>query len=362
MRHFRHQSKPVTVEGKGNCLDFDPYVHTARIATMKMLRLTIFLVIATVGAACIAPSPPSGSDQPAEGPSAAVPLSLRVALLPITDVVPFYVAQQEGFFADAGLDATPIPVSSGAERDTVIQTNAADCELTDIHGVVLTNARDAQHLRIISSARQATSDQPLFFMLSSPGSDVAGPEQLSGANIGISENTVIDYWNDRILAAAGVDPASVTRTNVPQIPVRLELLLNDQLDAAILPDPLASLAQLQGAHVVIDDTLRPEVAVSVLACREDVIAGQPQAIAAFLAGWDKAVDAINANAEAYRNVLIENTRVPEPLQDKYSLPPFPAQQIPGEEQVQDVVDWALEKGLIDAPLAYDQIVDSSFRQ
>jgi NitT/TauT family transport system substrate-binding protein len=81
-----------------------------------------------------------------------------------------------------------------------------------------------------------------------------------------------------------------------------------------------------------------------------------------LAGWDKAVDLINADSEAYRNVLIENTRVPEPLQDKYALPSFPVQQIPDPAQVQDVVDWALDRGLIDRPLTYDQVVDPSFRQ
>jgi NitT/TauT family transport system substrate-binding protein len=286
---------------------------------------------------------------------------LRVALLPITDVVPFYVAAQEGYFAAAGLEAEAVPVSSAAERETVIQAGGADCELTDIHGVVLTNAGDAHPLRIIASARQATAEQPTFFLLSSPGSGITEPAQLAGANIGLSENTVIDYWNDRILAAAGVDPAGVTRTNVPQIPVRLELLMSDQLDAAILPDPLASLAALQGAQIVLDDTLLPDVGVSVLACREDVIQGRRDAVAAFLAGWDQAVDAIDADPDAYRNVLIANTRVPEPLQDKYSLPAFAVQQIPSAAQVQDVVDWATAKGLIDDALTYEQVVDASLR-
>jgi NitT/TauT family transport system substrate-binding protein len=323
---------------------------------MIYLRLFVMIALWLLSAACIAPVQMTGEQ------TAASPRSLRVALLPITDVVPFYVAQQEGYFADAGLDAVPVPVSSGAERDTVVQAGAAECELTDIHGVVLTNARNANDLRIIATARQATSVQPLFFMLSSPASGIERTEQLAGANIGISENTVIDYWNDRILESAGVDPTSVTRTNVPQIPVRLELLLNNQLDAVVLPDPLASFARLQGARSVVDDTIRPEIAVSVLACREDAIAQQPEAIAAFVSGWDRAVDAINADPSAFSNVLIENTRVPEPLQDRYLLPSFPVQKIPSEAQVEDVVWWALDKGLIETSLSYSETVDPSFRQ
>lgn len=319
-----------------------------------MKRLLLLLLLMGLSTAC-APVQPS-APQPESAAQA-----LRVALLPTTDVVPFYVAQQTGAFTEHGLTVEAVPVSSAAERDTVIQTGAADCEMTDVQGVVLTNARDAQPLRIIATARQATTEQPLFFLLSAPESGITGPEQLAGANIGTSENTVIDYWFDRVPAAAGVDLADVTRTNVPQLPVRLELLLNKQLDAAILPDPLASLAQLQGATLVLDDTILPEAAVSVLVCRADVIAARPDAVAAFLAGWDQAVEAINADPAAFSDILIETARVPEPLQGRYMLPPFAVQAIPSDAQVQDVVDWAVEKGLIDTPPAVDQLIDHSFR-
>lgn len=319
-----------------------------------MKRLFLLLLLMGLSTAC-APVQPS-----APQPGAAAQ-ALRVALLPTTDVVPFYVARQAEAFTEHGLTAEAVPVSSAAERDTVIQTGAADCEMTDVQGVVLTNARDAQPLRIIATARQATTEQPLFFLLSAPESGITGPEQLAEANIGTSENTVIDYWFDRVPAAAGVDLADATRTNVPQLPVRLELLLNKQLDAAILPDPLASLAQLQGATLVLDDTILPEAAVSVLVCRADVIAARPDAVAAFLAGWDQAVEAINADPSAFSDILIETARVPEPLQGRYTLPPFAVQAIPSDAQVQDVVDWAVEKGLIDTPPAVDQLIDHSFR-
>jgi NitT/TauT family transport system substrate-binding protein len=325
-------------------------------------RLLISVGVLTLVAGCVSPvSAPIGnpdSDQSMGDEHA--PLS--VAVLPITDVVPFYVATQEGYFADAGIEVELIPVSSGAERDTVVQTGAAECALTDINGVVLTNAGNANALKIISTARQASSEQPVFFLLASPQSGIASPDQLAGATIAISENTIIDYWNQRMLASAGVDPADVEMTNVPAIPVRLELMLSGQVDAAILPDPLASLAQLQGATLVLDDSSNPDIGVSVIVCRQDAIDAHPASIEALVNGWDQAVEAINADPDAFRNVLIENTRVPEPLQDKYTLPQFAVQAIPSEAQVQDVVDWATGKGLIDTSLSYEEVVDDSLRQ
>lgn len=323
-------------------------------------RLLLVALMAWMITACTASIQPDAT-QPSSQASATLK-HLRVALLPTTDVVPFYVAQSLGAFSANELDAEAIPVSSAAERDTVIQTHAADCEMTDVQGIVLTNAREAQPLRIIATARQATVEQPLFFLLGAPDGTVTSAGDLAAANIGTSENTVIDYWFDRVLGAAGVDLADVTRTNVPQLPVRLELLLNNQLDAAILPDPLASLAQLQGAPLILDDTTLPDAAISVLACREDVIAQQPDAVSAFLAGWDQAVTAINDDPATYADILIETARVPEPLQGQYSLPQFPVEAIPSDAQVEDVVSWALEKGLIDAPVTVDQLIDARFRQ
>ncbi len=321
-----------------------------------MHRIVYALLLAVLSAGCAV------SPAPVSGPIVSSTPELRIALLPITDSVPFYVAQEEGFFRSAGVTATAVPVSSAAERSTVVQTAVADCELTDLHGVILTNVSPAMSMRVIATARQATAEQPLFYLLGAPDGNLTDLAQLAGANIGISENTIIDYWNDRILATAGVDTARITRTNVPQLPVRLELLMNNQLDAAVLPDPLAALARLQGAPLLADDTLRPDIAVSVLACRSDFIAAKPDAVRRFLTAWDRAVQAINADPAAYRNILIQQTRVPEPLQDRYDMPPFPVAQIPDAAQVADVMEWLQAKGLIETALDYAAVVDDSFRR
>lgn len=328
---------------------------------------SLLIALALLVSGCVAPAPPVQSS--ADGTSAEMgsaemgPVTVRVGLLPITDVVPFYVAQALDFFAPEGVEAELIPVSSGAERDTLIQADAIDCQLTDLHNVVLINAGEGDvKLRVISSARKATSELAQFFLLSAPGSGITEPAQLVGKRIGISENTIIEYWTDRLLAGAGVDPATVEKVNVPQIPVRLELLGSGQIDAAVLPDPLASLAQLTGAANVIDDTAQPEIGLSILSCSQSFIAEHRDAVQGLLNAWDQAVEAINADPAQFQNILIENTRVPDPLLNKYTLTPFPVQELPSEAQVQDVVEWALEKGVISAALGYDDIVDASFRQ
>lgn len=295
-------------------------------------------------------------------PQTQEPRTLRIGVLPITDVVPAYVAQEQGYYAAEGIEVELVPVASGAERDSLLQAGGVDGGLNELITTVLVNAGSDQDIRVVTTARRPFPDVPLFFVMSSPISQIKTVDGLKGVEIGIAENTVIEYVTDRILRHEGLQPDEIELTNVPRIPIRLELLLNDQITAAVLPDPLASLAQMQGATVVVDDTVYPDVSLSAISFREAILQDRPNTVRAFVRAWDKAVADINANPENFQNILIENARVPEPLQDRYELPPFPEKELPTEAQVQDVVDWALEKGLIEEPMSYEDVVAPQFRR
>lgn len=312
--------------------------------------VTLFLLLALLVTAC---SGLPGGAKPED-------TTIRVGLLPITDVIPIYVAQQEGYFQAEGITVQIVPVASAAERDTFLQAGQVDAVLTDLPSTVLTNAGSNVKLKVVRQARTAYSDQPQFWILSAKDSGITTVEQLADVEIGISENSVIEYLSTRLLQLEGFDSSQIAFTNVPQIATRLQLLTEGKLKAAMLPDPLASLAILQGANVVVSDGAHPEISQSVLDFREDVLKGRPNTVRAFLRAYDKAVAAINADPAKYQNVLLENTRVPEPLKDKYTLPRFPEKALPTEAQFQDVVDWALAKGLIKTGLSYDQLVDPGF--
>lgn len=308
-----------------------------------LVSLSAALLIA---AACVAPPAAPQAESP----------RLRVAVLPITDVIPFYVAQSTGYYEERNIDVELIPVASGSERDTLLQAGQADCVLNEVLGTILFNAGEGEELRVVATALRAFPEVAHFYLLASPQSGIISVDELPGRTIAIADNTIIAYWTDRLLARSGIDPDSVERTSVPRIPVRLELLMNGQVDAAVLPDPLGSLARLSGAPLLLDDTIAPELGLSVISCRATVLANQPNTVSALLTAWDAAVEAINADPQRFRNVLTENTRVPEPLQDRYDLPPFPVKELPTAAEVEDVVNWALETGLIDESMSYEEIV------
>jgi NitT/TauT family transport system substrate-binding protein len=312
-----------------------------------ILRCTLILILAFLLAAC------NWGRQSTED------TTLKVGLLPILDVLPFYVAHDQGYFEAEGIEVELVPVKSAQERDALIQAGEIDGALTDLQGVALFNQETAQ-LKVISIARRAYPDYPHFRIVAARGFAVNGPEDLANVPIGISQNTIIEYLADRLLAEWGLPADQIAIEEVSAIPVRFEMLMEGQLKAALLPEPMGEAALAAGATLVVDDTQFPQYSQSVLAFTTSSLGNKPNTIRAFLRAWDKAVADINKDPNAYRNVLIENTRVPPSIQGTYNVPKYPEGEITTEAEWNDVVAWAQEKGLVDGPVSYEESVDKSF--
>ena len=296
---------------------------------------------------------------PTHALSAKAGTQLKVALLPILDVFPFYVAQKEGYFEEAGIDVKAVPVTSGLERDQLMQSGAIDGMLTEMTTTASFNR--LRHLvQIVRVARVAYPKYPLFRLLSAPGSGLNAPRALSGVPIAVSKNTIIEYVTDRLLAAYGLKQKEIIKQSVPIIPERYHLLMQGQIKAAMLPDPLAKSALESGAGLVADDSTHTRLSVSVLSFSVDTLAAKGDIVRRFLKAWDRAASRINEDPDAYRTLLLKRIRVPKNIQKTYVIPPYPRNEVPDEDQWKDVIDWMIQKGLLKTNLPYRASVTKAF--
>ncbi len=285
--------------------------------------------------------------------------SLKIGLLPVLDTLPFYVAEANGHFEAVGVAVEAVPIASPVERDQIMQAGAIDGMLNELTTTATFN-RDEVRIQAVIAARVAYEDFPIFRILSAPRSNITIPSDLAGKEIGVSRNTVIEYVTDRILRAEGLAPDEIVFTSVPAIPERFQLLMQGQLLVVTLPDPLAQAAMQAGATLIIDDSAYPEYSLSVLSFSVEAIENKPKAIRRFLRAWDMAVQDLNADPEAYRALFLEKVTVPESVQGTYAIPPFPRATIPSEEQWADVLDWLIEKGLLEEEVPYEDSINPAF--
>jgi NitT/TauT family transport system substrate-binding protein len=287
--------------------------------------------------------------------------NLKMGLLPILDILPFYVAEQKGYFEEEGINVEFVPVKSAQERDALMQAGEIDGMLNDLVSTGLFN-RDEMQIKIVATVRRSYPESPQFRVLTAPDSGISSAQDLAGVPIGISQNTVIEYITDRMLEAEGLSPDQIEIVEVSAIPVRFEQLMAGQIQAATLPDPLAQGAVADGANLVVDDSQYAEYSQSVLSFSIEAVDSKPNTINKFLSAWNRAVGDLNSNPNQYSDLLIEKARVPESIQGSYQMPPFPEGEVPSQAEWQDVVDWLLEKGLIDQPITYEDSVSTGFAE
>ena len=288
----------------------------------------------------------------------AQPVTVRVGVLPILDVLPIYVAEAQGYFPKS-LKVEIIPVASAAERDQLMAAGQLDVIVNDLVSVALYN-REKPQVVVVRTARAATPSFPQFYILASPKSDIQKVEDLRGVAIGISEATIIHYVTERLLQAEGLKPEEIKWVPVPRIPDRMAALASGDLKAATIPDPLALLAMQQGARLILDDSRHPQYSLSVYSFRKAFVQEHPEAVRAFLAAIEKAVKDVNSDKAKWAGLLVEKKLVPPALTGSYAIPDFPPASVPGKDQWEDVMKWALEKGLISSLLPYEESVKADF--
>ncbi len=311
--------------------------------------LAVLAALSGGGYLCAQPCPPPGAEP------------LRVGVLPVLNTLPVFVAQQEGFFDDAGVTIELVPLESARDRAIALQTGQIDVANSDAVATLLqVAAGDA--LKIVR--HDAFAPQYRFFsVVTGAGSGLDTADKLVAAlredraQIAISTNTVIEYLATALLESVGYEPQANDYIEVSAIPVRLEQLAQGTVQAALLPEPLTTLAtEVQGGTAVLDDSALGFVPVT-LSVTQTALDERTGAVCAFLQAYDRAVRTINDDPEAFRQ---NELRVPDPVRATYVVPKFEPFRVPTPEELQEVEAWMLQTGLLEAEVPFEDVVDGRF--
>ena len=313
---------------------------------MKHVRILFIIALTTLLVAACGPAAQPATEAPAMGL-----VALKIAVLPIIDTLPLYVAQQQGFFTNHGVSVELVPVASAPERVQLMAAGQVDGTINETLAVMQFN-KDVVQVQAVRYALRPTEGYGHFFILASGQSGITTPDGLKNVEIGVSQGTVIEYVTERLLQDAGLISNEIKTIPVPKIPDRMSLLASGELKAGTLPDPLGALAVQSGAVIVMDDSAHPEYGFSIYSFRKAVIDAHPEAIKGFLAAIDEAVTLINADPTKYTSILSDNNIVPPPLLGTYKVPPFPAAGVPSEAEWKDALSWAKEKGMLSVDVSF----------
>jgi len=281
---------------------------------------------------------------------------LRVGLMADFTGLPFLVAEKEGLFAAQGIKPEFKIFRSAVERDAALQAGALDGCNADVVALV-SNRNAGFDLKVVASAENRFSllAGPAIVARAKQAGRAPRAADLAGASIGLSNNTVIEYVVDTLMASAGV--SDYRKTDVARIPVRLELLSQGKLDAASLPLPFDELAAASGCVIVADSVsagLDPDLFMFFAAD----LAARPTEHRALWKAVDAARALIAQNPDKYRPLLAERLGFSEDQARTVVFPAFPKYVPTGPAEIARVSAWMIGKGLMQRPAVYADLVGS----
>lgn len=280
---------------------------------------------------------------------------LKIGTLPLEDNLPILVAQKNGYFAQENVEIELVPFQSPVESQSAFQSGQLDGMITDMLIAALLKSA-GEDLRITSLTLGATPLEGRFAIVAAPKSTVNTVADLKGKSIGISTNSIIEYVTDGLLTAGGVSPSEVKKTTVAKIPVRVEMLLNNQIDAITVPDPQVTYLAAKGARIIADDTHGENLTQAVIIMTGKSLNEKKDIIARFYKAYAKAIDDINNSPDQYRDLLVKNVNIPADIAESYRVQRYSKPQLPNEKEVNGILSWLKSKELLKQDITYNDLV------
>jgi len=300
--------------------------------------------------ACAAPSkqPEVESDSSKTDSSQTI---VKIGILPDVDSIPFIAADTKGYFSNAGINVKLVPFQSSVERDAALQSGAIDGEVADVLAAAFA-VQNGLKVKITS----ITTGK--YDILLAPNSTIEDIDNLSGKKIAISKNTIIEYVTDQLLIRNGFSPDNIEKVIIAQMPVRLEMLKTGKVDAACLPEPLASLAVKSGAKSLLT-TMGTDLAPGIMLFTEKALKEKEEKIRKLYEVYEKVTTDINNDPDEFRDVL-SSASFPEEVIGSFEFPTYHGVIVPTQEDIDQVIDWLKSRQLIEKDLSYNDLVNDEF--
>lgn len=279
--------------------------------------------------------------------------TIRFGVLNVLDTLPLQVAEQDGLFDEQGLDVELVPFASAMERDVAVQAGRLDGYFGDLIAALLL-LDQGRPFPVVTVSYRTTPGQPMFGLATAPGLETA-EQDLPGAKVGYSRSTIMEYLLDKIAEDRGLAPDHWDRVEVKKIPIRFQMLLSGQIDAALLPEPLLSLARLKGGSTAMT-TEHLDLPLTVLCLHQRFVAGNARVLRSFMSAYEEALRHLREQPEKYRSLMAETCRIPKPLVSDFPIYTYPEPALPSADEVMDVQTWMRGKDMLSASIPYNDVV------
>lgn len=277
--------------------------------------------------------------------------TVNVGILPSESAIPIIIAKEKGFFQEEGVVVTLQSFSSPNDRNVAVQSK----ELHATIGDVMTEATFKQNGIDMKITSDISED---FKILSSPDSGITTMEGLSGKNISLVPNLILEYIMDEF---ATLNNFTYEIVEIPSFSGRAEALLSNQIDGVVFTEPQAGMLVTQGA-TLLGSSKEAGIKGGTIQFTDEVITNRPGDIAAFYRAYNKSIDYMNSNDVSEYSLILSDYGFPDTISSYLSnmTEDFKYADVIEKDQFDKIIDWTASKGQIKAKYSYEELTDFSF--
>lgn len=188
-----------------------------------------------------------------------------------------YVAENQGFFEENGLNVTIQNYDSGAAALTELINNKVDLSVSTEYPIVSQAFNDVN----ISVLGNVDTFQNIY-LIGKQSSGIENATSLVGKRIGVTQGTILEFYLGSYLNLNGISTQNVTEVNIP-LSQSVNALANGSIDAFVAQDVYFSQAQqLLGSDFISLPLQSGQPAFWLISCRNNWVSSHSETITELL--------------------------------------------------------------------------------
>lgn len=264
--------------------------------------------------------------------------ALKVAVMPTLDCLPLYVAQYHHLFDTLNGGVRLKYYTAQMDCDTAIERQRVEGVVTDL-------VRATRMVRQGTPLRYMAVTNAYWQLIANRNARVRQLRQLDDKMVAMTRYSVTDWLCDHVVDSVKLKGERLFRVQVNDVDVRLQMLVNNELDAFFMTEPQATMARLAKNNVLLD-TRQMGVQMGVMAFREQEMRRPERKLQLdlFIKAYDAACDSINKHGLAhYRPLIAKYCKMKEQLVDSLPKLNYRHAEPPRQQDVERAEKWWKKK-------------------
>ncbi len=167
------------------------------------------------------------------------PEPVTVAWSPFESLGLFFVAEDQGFFADNGLDVTARKYDSGAAALNGMLAGEADIVVGTTEFPLVNRSLQKADARIIATIARSET----IYIVGRSDRGLAKPSDLKGKSVGTTKGTIAEFYLGRFLEINGLSLNDITLVDLKTPAEWVNSVVNGDIDAVCTSQPYANQAK-----------------------------------------------------------------------------------------------------------------------